>query len=1687
MRSLFYLLLVFPLGLFASTGPGSGVPLPHRSGAALDAAIAKALAWQPSDSELERAMTTEERLALSAAFAAPTAISERGDDLRKVAALSDSARVEIAKMRATLDKVRSGARQIKNLTEAALESLPLGIHQRVGNVDIHIAIAEARLTATQAEVDIYLGLDLPNTTQDPIFIARSVGWSRKGGFSGDIELELVADWGIDFNSGKSRLILKKTAGGRDGTFVAINCDGFVAGRLDATVLLSRDWVLPIVNGVVQTTLRDSSATSYAGTDRVRADFNIDLASKTGVLAEIKMNQGFVFTDKPDVKITIGTLAVDLSDAGNPTNMQFPENYRSPHVTDGNAVPTWQGFYLRALEVRLPEQYSRDGTSAITIGAPYLIVDRSGFTGHFIGNDVLPLREKTADGWAFSVDSFELKITQNTFEAAKLTGLINVPLLAGAADDCYETKPAGTPVPPVRSSDCLGYSAHIGPGTLDFSVRTQTMYCVNLWKADLTIRPNSRVDLSYSAGQFDVSATINGSISVDAEVATNVGFKIDNLKFDGLTLSNQSPHFSPGVWGFPDTTTARLKNFELSFTNISLTVDSTGGSDSRKSALNFTTRLNMDGEMKLNCTGLFKLTGELVETDNRQKWRFKKLKLRAFAVDASTDSWGIKATIAFYEHDDEWGTGFYGSGALRISALGGSSIAAVAQFGTFPNAGGVEEKYFFVDVMAKFRQGVPIVGGIRLMGIGGGIYKNMSRAQPIGQSFADPDDTNIVLASNGVQAAAASQSPFTGTIGISTSGTQYRVDLGNRFGAFLQVIIAGENEKAFSVNARLELNVNDDGGWRAALDGNMTVMGPVNFANDPKKTEGVGIFIHMSYVKSEEYSGFKATADVFVNIKNNTIVGGVPTANLAPGQAPPTPASDTAVQKREVFIDSSLGYAGNISLEFSTDRWYINIGYPVFRGSPEDKRIAMSMRILGAEVGVASYFCIGQNVPPVPPLPARVSSLTGQLDMSRDMAQYESASGFAFGTELTLYADGKFGIFYYDLAAGIGFDINVRNYGDAICAGDDPNGGGIGIDGWYAAGQAYAYVDADVGVKAPWWLGGFRVAILEAGVAAVLQLKAPNPVWGRGVIAGYYRVLGGLLKGRFRVESEFGDNCIVTGRDGGDPFANVKVLTTLLPDDDANTVPVNTTMLGYLTLPIGTPTELGDKEYTTHIIDVSLHNTSTDDNISGVLTNTVGATSLEFTPLDYLDSDTEYEISVELDVLRRTVGSRNWEHQPVKTETRTHTFRTGPAIDYLQQDNIDYSYPVAGQANFYRDEFPDGYLKVNRKQPNLTDNVTAVYLLRQGGRLTASVSWNDDNKRYEWSHPDLATGRPYRFQLVQNYVAPDISSGGNDNDLPGAPDDEGDLPGNIPNSGGQGGLGPDGGPSPFWWIDATNPSDSISDEPTNIVLTEFYFRTSQFPTFAAKLTGALGEPNTPTAVSSSRMILIVDGAEPFDSVEVYGGAFNQPPLISAKVTEDETYLDRFLRDNLYDNLPISVPSYFRRAAFWSSVDPDVPWTAVNLTPRLAPMTATQFNNSNLIDSEGGMKIKVDFPISVNEIATYISRQADSTIRALLPQLRIDAMEEAGGGSGSTILDCFPSILDRVNETGQYISYNEVMNDLLNYNGSQCALPRELVEVYLIHKDLRNTDFRGTTYPVEFRYRLPGGPQQPPLVYLFTRPE
>lgn len=220
-------------------------------------------------------------------------------------------------------------------------------------------------------------------------------------------------------------------------------------------------------------------------------------------------------------------------------------------------------------------------------------------------------------------------------------------------------------------------------------------------------------------------------------------------------------------------------------------------------------------------------------------------------------------------------------------------------------------------------------------------------------------------------------------------------------------------------------------------------------------------------------------------------------------------------------------SGQLVLHIEPKTWYLKIGEPA---NPINVRLASWLSTDG-------YLMLGRDLPPPPPLPARVRAILGTQAPDRD-TRIAAGNGFAMGASMS-FSTGRqyYFIFYGDVSAGGGFDIALLQQNRCE-----------GINGWQAQGRLYAYVDASVGLHidigfyvyypcGPWWCArlcrwcrngyvGYKgdFEILGIHAAALLEVGGPRPLWVAGTVAGRYSILGGLVKGNCSFRFSKGTEC-----------------------------------------------------------------------------------------------------------------------------------------------------------------------------------------------------------------------------------------------------------------------------------------------------------------------------------------------------------------------------------------------------------------------------------------------------------------------------------------------------------------------------------------------------------------------------------
>lgn len=1161
---------------------------------------------------------------------------------------NDSIQRYIDLTRTMIGKVRELNNYIKNIDEASRFALPVGISKTIGNVTYEMAIHAIRLKPAYAELDIVMQIETPQG-QTLSFMANGIKFSSKGGIVGDTKLQLLGDYAINLNGNKSQIILKGTAS-RGNTYASIDCDGFKQLGIDADIKFSRDL------------LRPENADGSLGDGNVVSSFSTILSSWNDLVVQVSL-PAFQVTGLKGVGFHVQDAVFDFSDVRNAPSITFPEGYQSSQILPENPN-LWRGFYLRNITIKLPPELKQKGSTERTvIQASGLIIDNVGVTGTFQTTNLLTLQQGDMNGWAFSVDNIKISLLANELQEAGFGGKVVIPV-------SNEETP-------------FEYQALIQPGgNYLFHVSPSKNMKFNVWKANVDIYESSYLDIRVANGRFLPKANLNGRMNVKGSLSEGgQGVELANITFENLEIQAVRPYIKVGYFSFgSEAAQQKMAGFPISINNIALKSIS-----DTEAGLDFDLKLNLVGDEggSFAADAGLTLVGTLDKEKGFQSWRYKDISVRQIGVDIDGGAFKIKGQLLFYKNDVAYGDGFNGN--VKAEFTPGIKVSATAIFGNVAGS-----RYWYADAMASFPAGLPIFTGVGVYGFGGGAYYKMKM-----------DNTGKGSA-----------------LGKTSSGVVYVPDAKAGLGLKAIVNIASHPKpEAFNGDVTFEISFFQGGGVRyISFGGNGYLATPgldVNLSTLQKQTNKL-----VAKVKSIESQMSGASLGLLSSGGNeNTLkdIFGEIGANAGKqGQISARVLISYDFENKvlhgnfEAYVNvagglikgnGANGKAGWAVLHFAPQEWYVYVG------TPED-RIGISLGIGPLRAGADSYFMVGTKIPGSPPPPSNVSRILGGGDYNymKDLNAIGSGAGFAFGSSMFISTgDLQFLMFYARLDAGAGFDIMLKNYGDARCAGSNER---IGINGWYANGQAYAYFDGSIGIKVKVFGSKKKIKILDIGAAALLQAKLPNPIWMRGVVGGHFSVLGGLVSGQCRFQVTIGEECEIVKPQGEDrAVGDIQVIAQLTPETGETAVSVFNTPQVVFNMPVGKTFELSEDEVKKSFrikLDEFKVIDANKQPVQGMLewnnTNDVVA----FNAYEVLPPSQDVRVIAQISFEEIKGGS--WvpvtENGKVITERNEVTFKTGTAPDYIPLTNVDYSYPVVGQANFYRDEYPEGYIKLKRGQAYL---------------------------------------------------------------------------------------------------------------------------------------------------------------------------------------------------------------------------------------------------------------------------------------------------------------------------------------------------------------------------------------------------
>lgn len=1335
----------------------------------------------------------------------------------------------------TIDNTK---KYIEELTNDELKELPVAIKPvTISNVTYTVGIAKAVFKPAHTELTVFLRVELPETTttstttaegtttttknkKDVLILgASNIKLSHDGGIDGDARLHLISQYTMNLNSGAILLTLKGSFE-EPGTYALIDCFGFKEFGIDANIKFTDGLLFPV----------DENGKKKMG--YVDSDFKIVAEDWNDMVVNISLPEFGITGAAKGTTFKLKNAVLDFSDLRNDESM--PSGYLNTYY--GENPNLWRGVYVQDLEVVLPKAFEKQNNDKrVAFGAHNLIIDGQGVTGKFTGDNILTLDEGSASGWAFSLDHFLLDIEVNKLKGGEFEGQI---------------------ILPVSKVDKVNYTAMIQPDEYTLSVSNTEDINFDVWNAEVTLTPESYIELKVKDDKFRPKASLNGSINIASglkkEESTSTDTKKDKtvdfkgIVFEEMVIQTESPKFSVGYFGYKGE--MKIANFPLTVNEIGLETPS-----DNKAALVFDFNINLtsEGDGANGGGAKLKINALLDQSEGRDRWKYDGIDLERIFLQMSVAGMELKGAIFIFEDDPTYGTGFAGAVGAKFTTGMKLEVEAKALFGKTDSF-----RYWYADASVTLPQGIPIFPGFEINAFGGGFYNRMKMAGTTNQK--DAQYTQIGASSSGVIYEPYNENGFgmKASVGIITAGSpdlfNATVEFGMAFlrsGGLQEIYMKGHGRLIASLPSDFYDAINDQ---LSDIASNVGYDGEPPFTPDGAITADV--FIGYDFVNDV----FHSTSEVYVNLFG--ILEGV----------------------------GDNGRAGWMDFYVDPNEWHILIGTP-------NDPIGVALNLGFVKMKTKSYFMSGDNIPGSPPPPDIVANLLGvdasKLDYTRDLNSLKAGKGLAFGSSVSVSTgDLRFLIFYARFDAGIGFDLMLKDYGEAHCKGSSEQ---IGMNGWYANGQSYAYMQGKVGLKIKVFGFKKKVSIFNGGGAILMQSRFPNPAWFKGYLAGRYRILGGLVKGSFRFKIELGDKCEI---EQGGVLDGMVVIGDMTPEESSVDVDVFAAPQVVFNMPINKvfeiPDDSGDQKYRILMdkFEVSKEGQLLQGEIKWGNNNDMAV----FYSHEILPPNTQLKAFVQLHFEEYKNGQ--WqiikENGSVSTETKEVSFTTGEAPKTIPLHNIEYMYPVLGQKNFFAKEYNIGYINLKRGQSYLFDpvpnwNKNMTMSADSGEDLVENFAYNTGKKQLTYAIPEtISTQTAYHVEI--KLIPP-----------------KEDNSGNITESYTKTELGDEESGNDVEI--RTRKAEGVVTQGEERELLTYDFGTSEYTTFKKKMKAMNTHQDLYDLITKPYgMVLVsqIDPIEPFDMVELAGNQYSGgTSLIKAIATHNDTYYKKEIRPLLYENYPI----------------------------------------------------------------------------------------------------------------------------------------------------------------------------------------
>lgn len=869
-------------------------------------------------------------------------------------------------------------------------------------------------------------------------------------------------------------------------------------------------------------------------------------------------------------------------------------------------------------------------------------------------------------------------------------------LAGAAFS------GGLIIPAFDEEKPFGYAATIYPDNeYVFAVSSPKDLSFSLLNAaQVNLRQGSKIEVRTKDKEFVPRAILHGSMAIGG--GSDSKLKVGEITFEGLELQTVTPYVRIAALSLGVGKKNGLGNFPLQINNFGIESPS-----DHEIGLRFDITISLTGgdedKNSFGATGGLVLMGRIEEGSGenaKQRWRYDRLEVRKLGVAVDAGALKIRGSLEWYKDNPTYGDGIRGE--VDLTVIETISVSAVALFGAKDG-----ERYWFVDVLADVN--IPIFSGLKLSQMGGGAIRRM-RQSTDGGSYLGQTLSGLTYVPDkdmGMEFSAFIKIATMGSEAIFNGEVQFRIAF-NRHGGLDMVAFRGQ---AAFINPMAALSIPGLKGKAASLvEGGVKSILPV----------GAMIEASMSMLYDVPAKTFHANMEVYVNIAGG-LVRGVGERNRA----------------------------GWSVIHFSPGEWYIHVG------SPDDPVGLEFLRIAKTE----SYFMMGHNIPGSPPPPKEVSEILGGIDLDymASLNDLGEGKGIAFGARFSINTgDMTFLMFYASFKAGMGFDVMLKDYGDAQCKGLGP----LGVNGWYANGQSFAYMEGAIGINLRIFRKKKKFEILSISAAVVLQAKLPNPTWMRGIVGGEFSVLGGMVKGNCSFEVTIGKECELIR--SGSVLENLEVITDFSPKEGDRDVDVFSAPQVVFSMPVDQAFSMVDyddqkKTYRVKLNYVELR--SEGKLLKGRYEWNDRHDVVAFNIHEVLPPQQKVEVKVKITFEQLVSGS--WQtvvvdKEPLSEEKQV-SFTTGEAPDYIPMHNVELLYPMPNQYNYYPKQTGKGFIKLIRGQAYLFESpefkATGRFKSLSGSVALFNVSYDERARQVNFNLPqNLINSSIYALEIVNVPIA-----------------------------------------------------------------------------------------------------------------------------------------------------------------------------------------------------------------------------------------------------------------------------------------------------------------------------------------------